>query len=56
MAYVAEHNTDNIRFDVAEIVEKDGRKYLLELDLCAHWSSYAAANLLSGDNDLQDPG
>ena len=40
MAYVAENNTDNIRFDVAEIVEKDGRKYIRYIENAFEWRSY----------------
>lgn len=40
MAYVSENNTDNIRFDVAEIVEKDGRKYIRYIENAFEWRSY----------------
>ena len=40
MAYVVENNTDNIRFDVAEIVEKDGRKYIRYIENAFEWRSY----------------
>lgn len=40
MAYVSEKNTENIRFDVAEIVEKDGRKYIRYIENAFEWRSY----------------
>ena len=40
MAYVSENNTDDIRFDVAEIVEKDGRKYIRYIENAFEWRSY----------------
>lgn len=40
MAYVSQNNTDNIRFDVAEIVEKDGRKYIRYIENAFEWRSY----------------
>ena len=40
MTYVSENNTDNIRFDVAEIVEKDGRKYIRYIENAFEWRSY----------------
>ena len=40
MAYVSENNTENIRFDVAEIVEKDGRKYIRYIENAFEWRSY----------------
>lgn len=40
MAYVSQNNTENIRFDVAEIVEKDGRKYIRYIENAFEWRSY----------------
>ena len=40
IAYVSEKNTENIRFDVAEIVEKDGRKYIRYIENAFEWRSY----------------
>ena len=40
MKYISETGNDNIRFDVAEIMDRNGRKYIRYIENAFEWRSF----------------